>query len=319
MKTAVTACRIANKKSFRHFVILLVLTMIFTPLGAQNDPTTQTAYSTLASTPTEQLGSSGTPAAAATTTASLQLSSSTNRPTEGTGLAEQVEGVGDSSTGFVARVLKWYDANMSYWAVGALMTLESSFIPFPSEVVIPPAVFIAANPESTSQMKIWMIVLIGTLGALLGAFVNYFLSRWLGRPVIYAFVNSKLGHLLMLSGEKMEKAEKYFNDHGNVSTLIGRLVPVVRQLISIPAGLAKMPIAPFTFFTFLGALAWNIVLAVIGYYAYRIGQLSIIKEYSHAISIILLAIVCVAIVFFVAKSVIKKKKKKAAGTEADKQ
>ena len=168
------------------------------------------------------------------------------------GLAEQVNGTDDTNTGFVERILKWYDANMNYYAVGILMTVESSFIPFPSEVVIPPAVFVAANPESAGSMKIWLIVLIGTLGAMLGAFINYYLSRWLGRPIIYAFVDSKLGHLLMLSGAKMEKAERYFHDHGNVSTLIGRLVPVVRQLISITAGLAKMPVGEFALFTFLG-------------------------------------------------------------------
>lgn len=279
--------------SVRHLVFLLALAMAASSVWAQNAPTTQTADP-------------------------ITLPVATDHPLPLTphpspeGLAEQVEGVNGGSTGFVARVLKWYDANMNYWAVGALMAIESSFIPFPSEVVIPPAVFTSASPESANHMKIWVIVLIGTLGALLGAFVNYFLSRWLGRPVIYAFVESKLGHLLMLSGEKMERAEKYFNDHGNISTLIGRLVPVVRQLISIPAGLAKMPVVPFAVCTFIGALAWNIILAVIGYYAYKIGQLSIIKEYSHAIGVILLTIVAAAIVFFVAKSITRKRKNTVA-------
>ena len=116
-----------------------------------------------------------------------------------THVAEQVRGTDSSSTGFVADLLEWYDANMNYTAVGALMTLESSFVPFPSEVVIPPAVYVACNPETKGGMKIWLIVLIGTLGAMLGAYINYFLSRWLGRPIIYAFARSRVGHLLQLS------------------------------------------------------------------------------------------------------------------------
>lgn len=314
MNITVTACHVPGRKPIRCIIVFLVLTLALAPVRAHYHPLTQTTHATLTIASAEQTSFRDTTAA----TAVSGQPSLASRSAKSKGLAEQVEGASDS-TGFVAGILKWYDANMSYWAVGALMTIESSFIPFPSEVVIPPAVFIAANPESAGHMKIWVIVLIGTLGALLGAFINYYLSRWLGRPVIYAFVNSKPGHLLMLSGEKMEKAERYFNDHGNISTLIGRLVPVVRQLISIPAGLSKMPVVPFALFTFMGALAWNIVLAIIGYYAYKIGQLSIIKEYSHLVSIVLLALMCAVIAFLIVRSVIKKKKKKQAGTEANKQ
>lgn len=270
----------------RHLAILTLLLLIAMPLFAQENAPQSTPQTAPVNAPAFQ---SATPSA---------------------GLAEQVNGTADTGAGFVARILKWYDANMNYYAVGILMTIESSFIPFPSEVVIPPAVFVAANPASTGGMKIWLIVLVGTLGAMLGAYINYYLSRWLGRPIIYAFVDSKVGHMLMLSGEKMEKAEKYFNDHGNVSTLIGRLVPVVRQLISIPAGLAKMPLGSFSFFTFLGAFLWNSILAVIGYYAYKIGQLSIIKEYSHTLGVIFLVLVCIAIAFFVVRGIIRKKKGK---------
>lgn len=230
-------------------------------------------------------------------------------PLQSEGFAEQVSGTDSSSSGFVAQILRWYDAHMNYVAVGALMTVESSFVPFPSEVVIPPAVFVAANPESASGMRIWLIVLVGTIGALIGAFINYFLSRWLGRPIIYAFVDSRLGHMLMLSGEKMERAEAYFNKHGNLSTLVGRLVPVVRQLISIPAGLAKMNIGAFTLYTALGALLWNTILAIIGYYAYRVGQLSVIKEYSHELSVVLLVLVCVVVGFYVVRALVRRKRK----------
>ena len=148
------------------------------------------------------------------------------------------EAVDTNRTGWVASVLHWYDAHMNYYAVAGLMTLESSFIPFPSEVVIPPAVYVAANPESRGGMKIWLVVLFGTIGALVGGLINYFLSMWLGRPIVYAFAESKLGHALRLSKDKIVKAEAYFNDHGNVSTLVGRFIPVIRQLISIPAGLS---------------------------------------------------------------------------------
>ena len=224
------------------------------------------------------------------------------------GIAEAVHGDSDSSTGFVADVLHWYDANMNYAAVGILMTIESSFVPFPSEVVIPPAVYVASNPDSASGMNIWMIILIGTLGAMLGAYINYFLSRWLGRPIIYAFVDSRLGHALMLSGEKMERAEAYFNKHGNISTLIGRLVPVVRQLISIPAGLSKMNIAHFSLYTFLGAATWNCILALLGYLAYQAADPSVIERYSHLLSIIILALVGLGCIYL-AYRIIRKKKK----------
>ena len=227
---------------------------------------------------------------------------------DGTTIAEQVQGTDSNSTGFVADVLTWYDAHMNYETVGLLMTLESSFIPFPSEVVIPPAVYVACNPDTRGGMKIWIIVLIGTLGALLGAYINYFLSRWLGRPVIYAFAESKVGRMMRLSKEKIQRAETYFNDHGNVSTLVGRLIPVIRQLISIPAGLSKMNLAAFTLFTFVGAGVWNCVLALLGWLAYQAADPSVIKEYSHQLSVIIGVVFAVAVVFLVVRAVIEKRK-----------
>lgn len=224
-------------------------------------------------------------------------------------IAEQVRS--EDTAGFVAQALKWYDANMNYTAVGALMTVESSFIPFPSEVIIPPAVYVAANPKSKGGMKIWVIVLIGTLGAMLGAYINYFLSRWLGRPIIYAFVDSKVGHLCGLSGEKMVRAEKYFNDHGNISTLVGRLIPVIRQLISIPAGLSKMNVASFSLFTFVGAAIWNVILAVLGYAAYQAADPSVITRYSKQISMAIIVIFVVAVAFLVLRAIIRRRKRNA--------
>ena len=222
------------------------------------------------------------------------------------GVAEAVD---STKSGWVASVLHWYDAHMNYVAVAGLMTLESSFIPFPSEVVIPPAVYVAANPESAGGMKIWLVVLFGTLGALLGALINYFLSMWLGRPIVYAFAESKLGRVLQLSKEKVQRAEVYFNDHGNVSTLVGRFIPVIRQLISIPAGLSKMNLGAFCFFTTIGALAWNVILALLGYLAYKAADPSVIEKYSHQLSIIIVALFVAVVLFFVLRAVIRKRKR----------
>lgn len=224
-------------------------------------------------------------------------------------LAEQVRGTDTSSSGFVAQVLRWYDSHMNYATVGALMALESSFIPFPSEVVIPPAVYMASSPSSQSGMSLWMIVLVGTIGAMIGAFINYYLARWLGRPIIYAFVDSKLGHVLQLSGEKMERAEKYFNDHGIISTLVGRLIPVIRQLISIPAGLSKMNVGAFAFFTFIGAAIWNVVLAFLGYLAYKAADITVIEKYSHQLSYIIILVFCAVVALLVVRAIFKKRKK----------
>ncbi len=223
--------------------------------------------------------------------------------------ANIAEAVDTNRSGWVASVLHWYDAHMNYLAVGGLMTLESSFIPFPSEVVIPPAVYVAANPASKGGMKIWLVVLFGTLGALLGALINYFLSMWLGRPIVYAFAESKLGHLLQLSKEKVQRAEVYFNDHGVVSTLVGRFIPVIRQLISIPAGLSRMNLGAFCLFTTLGALAWNCILALLGYLAYKAADPSVIERYSHQLSIIIVVLFAAVVAFFVIRAVVKKHRK----------
>lgn len=211
------------------------------------------------------------------------------------------------------RIENWYADNMNYLSITLLMTLESSFIPFPSEVVIPPAAYVAGKEDSTLHvtdnyiLNVLLIVLFGTIGALLGAIINYVLAMWLGRPIIYAFADSKLGHLCLLSSEKVKKAEDYFNDHGKVSTFVGRLIPGIRQLISIPAGLSKMHIGQFLLYTFLGAGIWNIVLALLGYIAH--GQMDLIHAYSHELSIAIMALLGIVVVYFVVKAVIKRSKK----------
>lgn len=213
----------------------------------------------------------------------------------------------------VDNIIAWYSAHMNYASITALMTIESSFIPFPSEVVIPPAAFVANQPDSVLYatdsyiLNVLIIVLFGTLGAMLGAIINYYLSCWLGRPIIYKFADSKLGHLCLLSGEKISRAEEYFREHGNISTFVGRFIPGIRQLISIPAGLAKMKLLPFLLYTFLGAFIWNCVLALLGYVA--AGNIELIKEYSHELSVAILILFGIVLVYFVVKKIISSTKK----------
>lgn len=210
-----------------------------------------------------------------------------------------------SSPSIIQQVEKWYEENMNYFSITVLMTIESSFIPFPSEVVIPPAAYIASKPDS--HLNIFLVVLFGTLGALIGAFINYGLAIWLGRPIMYKIADSKFGKLMLLSSEKIQKAEKYFNDHGKTSTFVGRLIPGIRQLISLPAGLARMNLVSFTIYTALGAGIWNTILALLGYVAH--GQADLIDKYSHELSYIILGILGLVIVFYAVKFIIKKAKK----------
>ncbi|MBQ7632316.1 MAG: DedA family protein [Paludibacteraceae bacterium] len=212
----------------------------------------------------------------------------------------------------VDTIIDWYSAHMNYASITALMAVESSFIPFPSEVVIPPAAFVAGQPDSvlcvtgTYWMDVLFIVLFGTLGAMIGAIINYGLSVWLGRIIIYKFADSRLGHLCLLSGEKLQRAEAYFREHGNVSTFIGRFIPGIRQLISIPAGLSRMHFGAFLWWTFLGAFAWNCVLALLGYVA--AGQMDLIKQYSHELSVAILVLLGVVVVYFAVKQLLRLKR-----------
>ena len=214
----------------------------------------------------------------------------------------------------VDQVITWYSAHMNYASITALMAVESSFIPFPSEVVIPPAAFVAGQPESVLcatgnyLVDVLIIVLFGTLGAMIGAIINYGLSVWLGRIIIYKFADSKVGHLCLLSSEKIQKAEEYFREKGNVSTFIGRFIPGIRQLISIPAGLSRMHFGSFLWWTFLGAFIWNCILAAIGYVA--AGQMDRIKEYSHELSVAILVLLGAVILYFVIKKIIALTKRK---------
>lgn len=160
----------------------------------------------------------------------------------------------------------WFKDNMGYTLIFLLMAVESSFIPFPSEIVVPPAAYFACSGASHANINVVMVVVVATLGALVGACVNYVISMFIGRPVIYGFANSRIGHMCLIDAEKVEKSEKYFASHGAVSTFLGRLIPGIRQLISIPAGLARMNFVKFCVFTSLGAGIWNVALAVLGWW-----------------------------------------------------
>jgi membrane protein DedA with SNARE-associated domain len=214
---------------------------------------------------------------------------------------------------FVDNIITWYSAHMNYASITALMAVESSFIPFPSEVVIPPAAFVAGQPNSVLcttgnyPVDVLLIILFGTLGAMIGAIINYGLSVWLGRLIIYKFADSKLGHMCLLSGEKLQRAEEYFREKGNVSTFIGRFIPGIRQLISIPAGLSRMHFGAFLWWTFLGAFIWNCILAAVGYVA--AGQMDRIKEYSHELSVAILVLFGLVVVYFVIRKLLRSKRK----------
>lgn len=204
------------------------------------------------------------------------------------------------------KIEKWYEQNMNYATITILMTIESSFIPFPSEIVVPPAAYIASQPGS--HLNIFLVVLFATIGALLGALLNYYLAVYLGRPLVYKFADSKVGHLFLLNKEKIIEAELYFNKKGNISTFVGRLVPGIRQLISIPAGLARMNLPNFLLYTFLGAGIWNIILAYLGYILH--GQQELINKYSHELSYLFLLVVVLFIGYVIIKQVLKRRKKR---------
>lgn len=211
-----------------------------------------------------------------------------------------------------AELFRWVLDNLNYWVVTVFMAIESSFIPFPSEVVVPPAAWKAMDPAS--GMNIFLVVVFATIGADIGALFNYYLARWLGRPIVYRFADSRIGHMCLIDRESVERAEQYFRDHGAASTFFGRLIPAIRQLISIPAGLANMRLDHFLLYTTLGAGVWNSVLALIGYLIYHYSGLKTTNDvyleatkYSHEIGYVLLALAVLIVGFLIYKGVKKKK------------
>jgi len=202
--------------------------------------------------------------------------------------------------------------NLNYWTVFLLMFIEGSVIPAPSELIVPPAAYRAAAGE----LNIFLVVLVATLGALAGSTANYFAAYYLGRPMIYRFANSRLGHLCLLNQQKIEQAEKYFYDHGVIATLTGRLLPGIRQIISIPAGLSKMKFWKFALYTSIGAGIWNCVLATLGWYLHSFVPLdqlnSKIEEYNSHIQIIVVAVLVLIALIAGLMWYFKRKKKKAS-------
>ena len=197
--------------------------------------------------------------------------------------------------------------NLNYPTIFFLMMLESTVIPVPSELVVSPAAYHAAG----GNLNMWLVILFATLGADLGATINYVVAYYVGRPVIYRFANSRLGHLCLLNQEKVEKSERYFDSHGKLATITGRLIPGIRHLISIPAGLARMHFGYFLLYTTLGAGCWNIILAGLGWYLHTIvpeEQLhDKILEYGDYIKWIIIALVLLAIIYFVVKKRLSKR------------
>jgi len=178
---------------------------------------------------------------------------------------------------------------LGYPGIFILMFLESTFFPFPSEVVIIPAAYLA----SQGQMSLTLVIIMGIAGSIAGALFNYWLAIKLGRPLILSSIN-KFGKYVFLKEKAYFKTEKYFREHGEISTFIGRLIPGIRQIISLPAGLARMNRAKFILFTGLGAGIWVVVLALIGYF---IGEnQKLIKQYTNQ-SLIYILGACVLIIF----------------------
>lgn len=199
-------------------------------------------------------------------------------------------------------------SNLNYGTIWFLMLLESTVIPVPSELVVAPAAYHAAS----GNLDVWLVILFATIGADMGATINYVVAYFLGRPIIYKFANSRWGHACLLNQEKVEHSEKYFDDHGIVATLTGRLIPGIRHLISIPAGLARMNYWKFLLYTTIGAGCWHAILAALGWYLHTIvpeSQLNDkIEEYSEYIKLAIVGIVVVAIVWFVVKYALRKRK-----------
>lgn len=202
--------------------------------------------------------------------------------------------------------------HISYPLVFFLMLLESTVIPVPSELVVAPAAYHAAGGE----LDIILVILFATLGADFGASINYVAGYYLGRPIIYRFANSRLGHLCLLNQHKVEKSEKYFYDHGMVATITGRLIPGIRHLISIPAGLARMNYWKFLLYTTIGAGVWNCILAVLGWYMHSIVPEEQLKdkliEYGDYIKWSIIALVLVCIAYFAIKKRIARKRVESA-------
>ncbi len=200
--------------------------------------------------------------------------------------------------------------NLNYPTILFLMLLESTVIPVPSELVVAPAAYHAAG----GHLNVFLVILFATIGADIGATINYVVALYVGRPVIYRFANSRWGKMCLLNQEKVEKSERYFDSHGVAATLTGRLIPGIRHLISLPAGLARMNYWKFLLYTTIGAGSWHAILAAMGWYLHSFVPENMleatIKQYNHYIVIAILTVVGLAILFLIFKNKAKNKKNK---------
>ena len=203
-------------------------------------------------------------------------------------------------SGIFKGILAWYMANMNYGTIILLMAIESSFIPLPSEVVIPPAAWKAAEGD----LNLYLVMLAGTIGSVIGATFNYFFALYLGRNLIYKLANSKAARMIFINEEKVKKSEEFFLKYGKPATFIGRLVPGVRHLISIPAGLSKMNFKDFILYTFLGSAIWNIILAYMGYFLYS--QKDNLEKYYKELAYGMVALGVIFVGYYVVKAYRKK-------------
>ena len=199
-------------------------------------------------------------------------------------------------------------SQLNYGTIFLLMLLESTVFPVPSELVVTPAAYHAAG----GNLNMWLVILFATLGADCGATINYLAGWYLGRPIIYRFANSRWGHACLLNQEKVEKSERYFDRHGLVATITGRLLPGIRHLISIPAGLAKMSYWKFLLYTTVGAGVWHSILALLGHYMHAFvpeEQLhEKILEYGEYIKVGLILLVVMVCLYFAVRWYVRRRK-----------
>ncbi len=197
----------------------------------------------------------------------------------------------------IVNIILEFSQTLGYPGIILLMTIESSFVPFPSEIIIPPAAYLA----SIGEMNIFLVILSGIFGSLIGALINYTLALYLGRAIVYRIADHRIFKILLINSSKIKKAEDFFLKYGNISTFTGRLLPVIRQLISLPAGFSKMSLKYFTFYTFLGSGIWVTILAIFGY-AFGAKQELFISYYKE----IVYGLIFIAIVIIVIISIYKK-------------
>ena len=178
--------------------------------------------------------------------------------------------------------------SMGYLGIFLLMFLESTFFPFPSEIIMIPAGYLAYQGE----MNLYIVVLVGILGSVAGALLNYYLAMYLGRKIIL-----KYGKYFFIKEETLDKLDTFFAKHGEISTFTGRLIPGIRQLISLPAGLARMKLFKFSLYTSIGAAIWIVILVFVGYFVGS--NQALITEYMKSVTLIALVSVVFIIIFYV--------------------